>query len=114
MSPERWEQVKGMVKDKFTVLDERVDTNSDAASGTTEVIEFTGPAGRMRFRWTDEPLKLGSKTFAAKRIGSEVTVVHQYSETERLHRFNVDRWDEPRAAWIELRGESAEFFKFPA
>lgn len=114
MSPERWEQVKGLVKDKFSVLEEKVETGSDDAPGTTEIIEFQTPAGRLRFRWTDAPLKLGTKAFAAKRIGSSVHLVHEFSQTERVHRFNADRWDERRESWVELRGDPAGLFTVPA
>lgn len=93
-----------MVKDKFEVLDERREPIGGDVPGTVEQLEFATPAGRMRFTWTDEPLKVGTKAFAAKRIGSEAHVVHQYSDTERLHRFTAYRWDGRSESWIELRG----------
>ena len=108
MSPERWEDVKGMVKDKFTVLAERQDPMPHGGPGTLEVLEFATPAGRMRLEWSDEPLKLETRAFASKRIGSDVTVVHQYDEHERVHHFAAYRWDAPGSRWVEMRGDALD------
>ena len=97
-----------MVKDKFTVLAERQDPAPNGRPGTVEVLEFTTPAGRMRLEWTDEPLKLSTRALAAKRIGSTVTVVHQYDENERVHRFSAYRFDAVGNRWVELRGDALD------
>ena len=103
MSPERWEEVKEQVTTRYPVtLNERRPLPQDRP-GTVEVIEFNGPLGRLRLEWTDEPLRLNTRALGSKRIGSSTTVVHEYSATERSHRFSVQRWDEQRQSWVELR-----------
>lgn len=109
MSPERWEHIKGLVKDKFQVISERQEPIPDDQPGTQDVIEFVTPAGRMLLEWTDEPLKLNTRALGSKRIGSSTTVVHEYSETERVHRFTVYRWDDATSDWVEVRGEPGAF-----
>ncbi|MDD5110392.1 MAG: hypothetical protein PHI63_04215 [Patescibacteria group bacterium] len=110
MTPERWEQVKGMVKDKFQVISERQEPAADGGPGTVEILEFVTPAGKIRLEWVDAPLKLSTRALGSKRIGSSTTVIHEYSDTERVHRFDAYRWDEATSSWIELRGSSAEMF----
>lgn len=110
MTPERWEQVKGMIKDKFGVESERTEDLEDQSPGSIEIIEFTGPSGKIRLEYTDEPLKMGTRGMGSKRIGSYTAVVHQYSDTERVHRFTAYRWEEDSSSWIELRGPAAGAF----
>jgi hypothetical protein len=103
MTDEKWQQIKGLVKDKFKVLDERTeDLPEDGPPGTVEIIEFIGPLGKMKLERTDSPLVIDKKTIGSRRIGSETKVEYVYSDTERVHKFRAYRWNEDDGAWVEM------------
>lgn len=109
MSPPRWEQVRALVRERYQVVLDEQRPLPDDRPGTVEVVEFDSPFGRLRLEWTDEPLKLATRALGSKRIGSTTTVVHEYSATERTHRFSVYRWEAQRQAWTELRADADLF-----
>ncbi len=104
MSPERWEQIKGLIKDQFDLLSERREPLSSGDPGEAEIMEFVSPAGKIRLEWTDQPLRVSSRALGSKRIGGDTTVIDEYSETERVHRFSAARWDAASSSWVTLRG----------
>jgi hypothetical protein len=103
MTDERWQEIIGQVKDKFKPVEHRVeDLPEEMGPGTVEVVEFMGPLGKMRLERTTQPLVVGKKTIGSKRIGSQTTVEYVYSDTEKVHKFKVYRYDENDDNWIEM------------
>lgn len=109
MTPERWEAIKALVKDKFPDAHETSGPLPNDIPGTMEVLEFSGPMGRMKLEWTDQALRVDSKTLGSRRIGGSTTVVETYSEDERVHRFSIYRQDPGTGAWTQIKPEGTMF-----
>lgn len=109
MTDERWGEIKGMVKDKFGVDQESTqDLPAEEGGGVIEIIEFTGPLGRMRLTRTTQPLVTGKKVLGSRRIGSESTVQYQYSETETVNKFTVYKYNSAIDNWEAMEMERGE------
>ena len=111
MTDEKWQEVKGMIKDKFTVIEERTEPFSeDRGPGETELIIFLSPMGKVKLERTSQPLVLDKKTFGSKRIGSYTKVEYVYSDSEKVHKFRAYTWNEADQAWAEFSMEKGSFF----
>jgi len=109
MTDERWQEIKGLVKDKFGAEPEWTeDLPEEAGPGSVEIIEFTGPLGKMRLTRKTQPLVLDKKVLGSRRIGGESSVHYIYSDTEKVHRFTVYRFDEASNDWQEIKPERGE------
>jgi hypothetical protein len=108
MNDEKWLEVVGRIKDDFEVLaDETQDM--DPGPGSIEVIEFRGPAGRIKLERISRPIVTGQKVIGSRRIGSSTHVEFTYSETEKSHTVKAYRWDEARSDWSEIQGDVGAF-----
>lgn len=111
MTDERWEEVKNIIKDKFQILDERVEElPKEKGLGTIEIIEFINPLGKMKLERTSQPLVIDKKTLGSRRVGSFTKVEYVYSDTERVHKFKAFLWDDRTNDWKELEKERENFF----
>ena len=109
MTDERWQDILGQIKDKFEVIDHRTqDLPEDAGPGSVEIIEFTGPLGKMKLERTTQPLVIDKKTIGSRRIGSQTKVDYIYSETEKVHKFKAYRWSEDDNGWVEMTMDRGE------
>ena len=103
MTDERWEHIIGHIKDNFELIDQRTeDISEEAGGGTIEVVEFNGPLGKMKLERTTQPLVIDKKTIGSRRIGSDTTVEYVYSDTEKVHKFTVYRYDDNTDSWTEM------------
>ncbi|MDP3964213.1 MAG: hypothetical protein Q8Q20_00955 [bacterium] len=106
MTEERWEEIKGRIKDGFTILDERKEEFSDEP-GTIETIEFDGPIGRMKLEYIVRPVVLSEKGFGSKRIGSDKSIQRQYSDSEFVRTLKAFTFNSGYDSWVEVEpGES--------
>jgi len=108
MTLEKWQEIKDIVQEKFEIIDSGTN-DFENRPGTVEFIEFSGPLGKMRLEWTDQPLLLDKKTHGSKRIGSETKVEYVYSETERVNKFKAFKWDENILRWDEIEMEKGNY-----
>lgn len=110
MTKEKWQEIKDTIQEKFEIIANEIENFQDRP-GTIEFIEFSGPMGKMRLEWTDQPLLLDKKTHGSKRIGSETKVEYIYSDTERVNKFKAFKWDENANNWeaIEMEKENYIF-----
>ncbi len=102
MTPERWKDIKGNIKDKFSVEEEGSEHLDDEGGVDIEYLEFSGPLGRMRLEHITKPVVLDKKTNYSNRIGSETAVTYVYSDTEKNYKLNVYKWDDAIGEWQEL------------
>ncbi len=102
MTPEKWQNILGNIKDSFTVKDEGT-THLDEEGGIdVEYIEFKGPLGRIRLEYITKPVVLGKKTLYSRRIGSDTAVDYVYSEDEKSYKLIAYKWDEDSNEWAEM------------
>jgi hypothetical protein len=102
MTEEKWQQVKGNIKDSFSVEDEGVEHIDDEGGIDIEYIVFQGPLGRMRLELVTKPVVLDKKTTYSRRIGSETKVDYVYSEEEKSSQMTAYKWDENDQNWVEM------------
>ncbi len=115
MRREKWNDVVGLIKDKFDVLDDRIDkeeiggdVNGDSAFEKKEIIEFEGPLGKMKIELITRPIVVEKKTNFSRRIGSDVAVTYIYSDTEETTKFQVYKWSEGDDDWVGVEAEMFE------
>lgn len=111
MTDEKWEKIIGQIKDNenLELIDQRTeDLPEEAGQGTVEIIEFKGPLGMMKLERTTQPLVIDKKTIGSRRIGSHTEVEYIYSDTEKVHKFKVYRFDENEDDWKEMKMEREE------
>jgi hypothetical protein len=108
MTIEKWENIKGHIKDSFEVEDEGKEHIEEDGGVNVEFIEFRGPLGRMRIEFVDKPIILDKKTSYSKRIGSETGVHYIYSETERTYHMSAYKWSEESEEWIEMEAKNLD------
>jgi len=109
MSPEKWKETIGRVKDSFSIEDEGKEHLEDEGGVDIEYVVFSGPLGRIRLEHVTKPVVLDKKTKYSNRIGSETQVDYVYSESEKNYLLNVYKWDEATDEWIELDAKKFAF-----
>ena len=102
MTEDRWEQIIGHIKDNFDLIDHRTEDIAEDSGGTIEIVEFNGPLGKMKLERTTQPLVIDKRTIGSRRIGSDTTVEYVYSDTEKVHKFTVYRWEDSTDSWTKM------------
>ena len=102
MMPEKWENVVGNIKDKFTVKDEGKIHFDEEGGVDIQFIEFDGPLGLMRLEFVSRPVVIDKKTTYSKRIGSETKVDYIYDKNEKSHKLMVYKWEDSANDWLEI------------
>ena len=101
MNLERWEQLKVMVRDDFTVLNE-IEKEQVNEHEQLDSIEFEGPIGRIKLNLISKPRILDKKTTYSNRIGSDVKVDYVYSADERVYKLHAYKWSDDGNDWQEM------------
>ena len=105
MSPEKWQQTVGNIKDNFKV-EENEKTHLDEAGGVDiEYIIFNGPLGRMKLEFIPKPVIIDKKTKYSNRLGAETIVEYVYSPDEKSHKLKAYKWDEAVNDWLEMEAK---------
>jgi hypothetical protein len=102
MLPERWQDIKGNIKDNFSVEDEGGEHLDEEGGIDIEYIVFKGPLGRMRLEFASKPVVIDKKTNYSKRIGSETKVDYIYSPEEKSHSMTAYKWNDLEDEWHEI------------
>jgi len=100
MQAEKWQEVVGMVKDKFDVLEETEEPIEDIPRSRVERLVFEGPLGKMKIELETRPVVLDKKTIYSKRMGDTATVDYVYSEDEYTSKFRAYMWRGDD--WVEI------------
>lgn len=111
MTDEKWQNIIAQIKDndKLEMIDHQTeDLPEERGPGTVEIIEFKGPLGLMKLERTTQPLVIDKKTIGSRRIGSDTSVEYVYSDTEKVHKFTVYRFEENDDRWVEMQMERGE------
>jgi len=104
MTPEKWKNITGNIKDSFKVEDEGKEHLDEEGGVDIEYIIFQGPLGKMRLEYIIKPVVIDKKTIYSRRIGSETKVDYVYSEDEKSHKLVAYKWDEDDENWAEIDG----------
>ncbi len=105
MTPEKWKNILGNVKDNFVIEEEGSEYLDEEGGIDIEYVVFNGPTGRMRLEFISKPVVLDKKTIYSRRVGSETKVEYVYSQTERTYKLMAYQWDEEEGEWVEMEEE---------
>lgn len=118
MTKEKWQNIIGMVDDKFGIDDKKSeeeeigqDAKGKAVFEQQEIIEFDGPLGKTRLEFITRPIVLDKKTNFSRRIGSGVEVKYTFSDSETSTKFKAFKWNKDSENWD---GIDAKAFDSPA
>lgn len=107
MTPEKWQETKEKIREKFKVLDEYQEKDEERHE-EKEVIIFEGIPGQVRLEFIKRPVILEKKTSYSRRIGGKVEVDYLYSDTEFTHALRTYIYNEQINDWQELKAHSFE------
>jgi len=99
MSPDKWDEIKEKIKEKFEVEEEKIEEIYNIPNGTDETIIFDSPLGKLKAVYTTKPKVLDKTTLYATRIGANTKVEYKYSDTEFTNRLDIFKWDPVQENW---------------
>lgn len=109
MTDEKWLDTISMIKEKFGIIEQSEEELVEEGGGTVERIIFNGPLGKMKLERIVHPLVVGKKTTGSKRIGSTTRVDYVFSDTEKVRRLKVYKWNDNLSDWEEMKIEQDVF-----
>lgn len=106
MSPEKWQDIKGMVKDKFSILEEKtqplelkIGLAKTQKIGEIESIVFISPLGKIKLEYSTKPVILDKIEHYSKRMGASSNTEYILSDSEFVHRFEAYIWKNDLDDW---------------
>lgn len=115
MTDKRWEDIKGLIEERFGFLDLREekivvgeDEKGRPVEGVVEIVEFKTPQGKFKLERTTKPAIVDKKVLSSRRIGAEKNIVYIYSQEEVIKTFKAYRWQEERGEWEEIKPDFLE------
>lgn len=112
VSPSKWEQLVFLAEEKFGIdnqfsKDFVVSENSrgEKVMGKREIVEFSGPLGKMRLEKITRPRVIDKKVLSTKRIGSKVAVDYIYSSEDPVMELKIYK-QSGDGEWEEVSPES--------
>lgn len=103
MTTDRWKEVKAEIEGNFKIAENYTE---DLEPGQAEVIEFLGPAGKMKLKFIVRPKILDKKTSYSNRPGSRMSVDYVFSEDENVSYLEAYNWHEDSQTWQKIESES--------
>lgn len=107
MNQEKWEDLKAMIKNKFSIKDNKIEETDlgEKEDGTKiienkEIIEFESPLGRIKLERITKPRIIDKKTLYSRRIGGNIKVEYVYSPDETVDQLKAYKWDKNN--WVEI------------
>ncbi|MCK5460063.1 hypothetical protein KAI52_03030 [Candidatus Parcubacteria bacterium] len=111
MTKEKWQNIIGMIDDKFSIDDKKTekeeigqDVGGDTVFEIKDTVEFKCPLGKMKLELVIRPIVLDKKTNFSRRIGSGVEVKYIFSDSETSTKFRAFKWSEESENWDEIDG----------
>ena len=101
MTQDRWEDLIARLEDDGKVESKNTE-DLDGRPGTVERVITKTPLGKVRLSWTSEPRKIEEKALYSKRGSSTVSINAKYDESDIIHVFSVERFDESAQKWVAI------------
>ncbi len=110
MNDEKWESVKDNIKERFEVLDEKIEdiiyddpiTNKSKKIGQREVLEFSSPLGEMKVS-REKRLLIEDKKHYYHKTKTDAAVQFVFKENE--YGDNIKVFKKDGEEWVEIKGE---------
>lgn len=113
MTEEKWENIKGMVKDKFADVDEKIEPLElkiglidTQKIGQKEILIFASPIGKIKLEYVSKPVILDKKEHYSKRMGASSQTEYILSDTEFSSHMDAYKFDETTNEWIKIDSSS--------
>lgn len=103
MTDEKWEKIRGMILDNYSIEDEGKDLIEEIPDAYIEYLIFNGPLGKIKLERTVKPIVLDKKTSYSARAGVAQKVEYIYSDSEFSAKFKAYKWD--NGEWEEMDGK---------
>ncbi len=110
MTKDKWEDIKEMIKNKFTIESEKKYPLENVYDGEAEELIFRSSLGRIKLEFITKPKLLDKKTNYSRRIGSDVKVEYIYSKEEKVNIFKAYKWDTETDDWVEINSQAIDNF----
>ncbi|USN53129.1 MAG: hypothetical protein H6760_03030 [Candidatus Nomurabacteria bacterium] len=102
MLDEKWEEICEMIEEKLDLQSRSTEPDEDG-HGATETLIFRGPQGNMKLSRSVRGRFVGEKAIVSKRIGGDVQIEKEYSDTETVDFLQLFRQDPESGEWVELQ-----------
>ena len=107
MRPDRWQDLKTLIKDKYNVLEEKNEnieyktgSGNTQKVGEAEIIVFESPLGKTKLKYITKPIVLEKKEHYSKRMGTASMTEYLLSENEFSYR--LEAFIEKDGIWEEF------------
>lgn len=106
MTDEKWQEIMGMIKEKFDVLEhEQEEFSEEEGGGLYEYVIFIGPLGKMKLVRTVKPKVVDRKVITSRRIGGASKEEFVFSADETIQKIEAYRWNDERENWEAVEAE---------
>lgn len=110
MTLDKWIDIKYLVETKFSVEEQGQYFSEEYGGTETEYIVFEGAIGRVKLEFCSKPKVIDKQVNYSNRIGSDVNIEYNYSETEKNYQLSAYRWSDDEDSWIPLSAEISNLF----
>ena len=112
MNDDKWDETKDNIRNKFEILDERIEdviyedrvTNKERKIGDRDILEFMTPTGRMKIEREKKLVVIDKKHHYHKARADAVSQLifseNEYSDRIQVFKKDLDEWE-----LVEMRGE---------
>ena len=111
MTEEKWQDIKGMAKDKFKILEEKTEPlelktglTETQEIGTKEVLVFQSPIGKVKLEYHVKPVVLERKEHYSRRMGATANTEYVLSNNEFVRRMEAYKWEDDQ--WQKIDSSS--------
>ncbi len=106
MTKEKWEEIKGQIKDNFTVSSEGKE-QGEVEGEIIEFIEWEGKDGKeWRAEWHNRPKIKEKKTIYSHRVGAAGVEQFTYDDEERVQFVKFFSRADRSEEWQEVEADS--------
>lgn len=113
MIPEKWENIKGMVKDKFPdtknttePITQKIGLTESQEIGQKEVLIFTSPIGKIKLEYLVKPVIIDKKEHYSKRMGTSAKTEYILSESEFSRHMDAYKFNDDNNQWEKIDSNS--------
>ncbi|EKD32901.1 MAG: hypothetical protein ACD_76C00120G0004 [uncultured bacterium] len=100
MTPERFNEIVGEIKDRFGVESEFEEEIEDIPEGKLSGIIFVTPVGKMKLEFSRTPSVVDSKTIYSKLQGSAGDTEYTYDLDDI--KYSMKAYKDENGEWIEV------------
>jgi len=109
MTIDKWLDIKSLIETKFEIEDQGEYFSEEHGGTKTEYLVFESQLGRVKLEFVVKPRVLDKKVSYSNRIGSDVMIDYEYSETDKMCQLFVYRYNDDNDEWQPLSSETFNF-----